>query len=120
MILLSFILFLCLPYTMVKVISDSLKRRKAEKEERKLFEILEMEEWEREEMNRLLKRDKLNAYNAQLESYSQVISWLNREEKKEENGLKAALLRKKQADIAIKTANIAEKAHKLEIELGDS
>lgn len=119
MILLSFILLLCLPYTIVKGISDSLKRRKAEKEERKLFEILEMEEREREEMDRLLKLDKLNAYNAQLESYSQAIAWLHKEEQKETDGLKAALLRKKQADIAIKTANIAEKAHKLEIELGD-
>lgn len=119
MILLLFILLSCLFYAIIKAISDSLKWRKAEKEERKLFEILEIEEREKEEIERLLKQDKLNAYNAQLESYNQTIEWLNREEKNEKDGLKAALLRKKQSDIAIKAANIAQKAYKLELELED-
>lgn len=119
MILLLFTLLLCLFYAIIKAISDSLKWRKAEKEERKLFEILEIEEREKEEIERLLKQDKLNAYNAQLESYNQTIEWLNREEKNEKDGLKAALLRKKQSDIAIKAANIAQKAYKLELELED-
>ena len=119
MILLLFILLLCFPYAIVKGISDSLERRKEEQAQVKLFETLEIEEREKEEIERLLKQDKLNAYNAQLESYNLTIEWLNNEEKNEKDGLKSALLRKKQSDIAIKAANIAQKAYKLGLELED-
>lgn len=119
MILLSFILLLCIPYAIVKGISDTVKQRKREKERINTLLESEKEEAEKEEIEKLLLLEKLNGYNAQLESYSHVIAWLEREEKKEEKGLNAALIRKKQADLSVKAANIAEKAYKLQNKLDE-
>ena len=57
--------------------------------------------------------DKLNGYDAQIESLYKVLEELNHAHYNEKDELKRAKIRKQQADIMVKLATIEEKAYKL-------
>ena len=131
MILYAFLLFaigggIVLLWSIIKGTIDFIREPKPPKyynhQQRKAYyidrewELGEEEEEEEEEEEREINQyavDKLNAYNAQLETYYRIINDIGTQINDTLDYNQKLKLQKHQADIMVKAANIAERAYKL-------
>ena len=107
-----FIIFCMILGICIRVVPIFVAAHNVRKEKKLAAHIAQLESEEPEEPPFYV-MDKLDAFDAVIESNRKLLELLNAEYEKANTPAKRATIRKKQADIMVKLANIEEKAYKL-------